>query len=151
MRRRGEQQSGGDNVTLKAREIYCDGAAEPNPGPIGWGVFIPDELRFSIPGGYGTNQQAELRAVIEALKLAEPGDVILSDSQYAINVTTRKWKAKANLELIAEARNLYESKPGVTIKWIRGHSGHQHQERADLLANVAAHSQMTRRFFDRAA
>jgi ribonuclease HI len=131
------------------REIYCDGAAEPtNPGPIGWGVFIPDELRLSIPGGYGTNQQAELRAVNEALKLAKPGDVIFTDSQYAIGMITKRWKAKANVKLVAEGRRLYESKPGVEIRWIRGHNGHPHQERSDLLANVAAQTQMVRRFHD---
>jgi ribonuclease HI len=134
------------------KEIYCDGAAAPtNPGSIGWGVFIPDELRFSIPGGYGTNQQAELQAVMEALKLAEPGDVILTDSRYAIGMITKGWRAKANVALVAEGRRLYESKPGVTIRWIRGHDGHLHQERADLLATTAAHSQMVRRYFDRAA
>jgi ribonuclease HI len=134
------------------REIYCDGAAEPtNPGPMGWGVFIPNELRFSIPGGYGTNQQAELRAVMEALKLAIPGDVILTDSRYAIGMITKGWRAKANVELVAEGRKLYESKPGVEIRWIRGHDGHPHQERSDLLATAAAQTQQTRRFYERAA
>jgi ribonuclease HI len=134
------------------KEIYCDGAAQPtNPGPMGWGIFIPDELRLSIPGGYGTNQQAELHAVIESLKLAEPGDVILTDSRYAIGMITKKWKAKANVELVAEARRLYQSKPGVKIRWIRGHDGHPHQERSDLLATIAAQTQQTRRFYERAA
>ena len=126
------------------REIYCDGAAEPNPGAIGMGVFIPDELRLSIPGGHGTNQQAELLAVIEALKLAEPGDVILTDSRYAIGMIAKGWKAKANMELVAEARRLYKSKPGVEIRWIRGHDGHPHQERSDLLATIAAQTQQMR-------
>jgi ribonuclease HI len=133
------------------REIYCDGAAQPNPGPIGWGVFIPYELRFSIPGGHGTSQQAELRAVIEALKLAKPGDVILTDSRYAIGMITKGWKARANVDLVAEGRTLYASKWGVEIRWIRGHDGHPHQERSDLLANAAAQSQMMRRFYDQAA
>jgi ribonuclease HI len=132
------------------REIFCDGAAWPNPGPMGWGVFIPDELRFSIPGGHGTNQQAELKALIEALKLSEPGDVILSDSQYAINMITKGWKAKKNVELVAQARKLYESKPGVTIRWLRGHNGHPHQERSDLLATAAAQTQVMRRFYEAA-
>jgi ribonuclease HI len=132
-------------------EIYCDGAAGPtNPGLMGWGVYIPDELRFSIPGGHGTNQQAELRAVIEALKLAGPGDVIFTDSQYAIGMITKGWKARANVELVAEGRKLHESKPDVEIRWIRGHNGHPHQESSDLLATVAAQTQQTRRWHRRA-
>ena len=92
--------------------------------------------------------RAELCAVIEALKLTEPGDVILTDSRYAIGMITKGWKAKANVALVAEGRKLYESKPGVEIRWIRGHDGHPHQERSDLLATIAAQTQQTRRGAD---
>lgn len=124
------------------KEIYCDGAAEPtNPGPTGHGVVIPGEVEMSIPCGHGTNQQAELRAVIEAIKRAEPGDQIFTDSQYAIGMLAKGWKAKANLELVTEGRKLYLSKPGIELCWIKGHSGHPHQSRADQLATMAALTQ----------
>jgi ribonuclease HI len=83
---------------------------------------------------------------MEALKLAKAGDVILTDSRYAIGMITRGWRAKANVELVAAARKLYESKSGIEIRWIRGHNGHAHQERSDLLANIAAQTQQTRRW-----
>jgi ribonuclease HI len=98
-----------------------------------------------------STRQAELRALIEALKLAKQGDVILTDSRYAIDMVTKGWRAKANVELVTEARKLYESKPGIEIRWIRGHNGHAHQEHSDLLATVAAQTQQTRRWHERAS
>jgi ribonuclease HI len=59
--------------------------------------------------------------------------VVFTDSQYAIGVVARNWKAKANLELVGQARSLYRET--VKIEWVRGHDGHPHQERADKLAN----------------
>jgi len=79
--------------------------------------------------------------LIEALKLAEPGDAIFTDSQYAIGMIAGGWNAQKNIELVAEGRELYRSKQGVEIRWIRGHNGHQHQETADALATHAALTQ----------
>lgn len=120
------------------KEIYCDGSCLENPGFMGIGVFIPStDTAVSLPLGEGTNQQAELLALIHALDHAEPGDVIFSDSRYALGMAGG-WKAKANKDLVEQLRRQLAAHPGVSLKWVKGHAGNPPQERADQLANSAA-------------
>ena len=124
------------------KEIYCDGASVPNPGETACAVVKPGwgEVVFEL--GRGTNQTAELWALIHALEWAKPGDTIFTDSRYAVGMVAKNWKARANIELVEQARSLYRDtvKGTVKIKWMRGHKGHPHQERVDKLANEAAAS-----------
>lgn len=123
-------------------DIYCDGASIPNPGKMGIGVYIPEkELELSRYVGEGTNSRAELRALIEALKLASDGDCIYSDSSYAINIAAHHWKANKNFDLVAEVQQLFKTKPKVKLAWIKGHAGNEYQEMADGLANQAVYQQ----------
>ena len=136
----------------------ADGSALGNPGPAGWGWYI-DDSRWAC-GGWkrGTNNQGELVAVLDLLRqtrgLGEPLE-ILCDSQYVINSVTKwmhGWKRKGwkkadgkpvlNVEImraldaeIAEAKAAGRS---VTFRWVKGHAGHELNEKADKLANGAA-------------
>ena len=135
---------------------YTDGACAPtNPGPSGWGAVLiaPDGAEADHFGyiGLGTNQIAELTAAIEGLVLVPVGAEVelVSDSQYVLKGLTEwraSWERKgfrnskgdpvANLALwkrlfaVADARK-------VTTRWVRGHNGDLHNERADALANKA--------------
>jgi ribonuclease HI len=136
---------------------YTDGACAPsNPGPAGWGVVViaPDGTTETDHWGFighGTNQIAELTAAIEGLSLVPEGAEVelVSDSQYVLKglmewrsgwerrgFRNSKGEAVANLDLwrrlfaVADARR-------VTTRWVRGHFGDPHNERADALANRA--------------
>ena len=137
-------------------EIYSDGACKGNPGPGGWGAIL--RLKSStrsaekeLWGGEAqtTNNRMELMAVIEALSaLKRPCRIILhTDSQYVMKGITEwihGWKVKgwrtAAREPVKNAdlwRRLDELVSGHEIEWVwvRGHSGHEGNERADKLAN----------------
>lgn len=130
---------------------FTDGACSGNPGPGGWGVL----LRFGqhekeLCGGepMTTNQRMELQAAIEALKaLKKPSEItIYSDSKYVIDGITswifgwkkNGWKnaAKkpvANAELWKALDQLTQEHQ-VHWQWVKGHNGHEGNERADTLA-----------------
>src|SRR5918992_1181266 len=116
--------------------IYCDGCSIPNPGRTGAGIVIPKIIELGRYLGDGSNQTAELHAMREALLMAHAGDLILSDSMYAVNLIIGRWRPKAHKELIGEIRKLL--RPGVSVKWIPGHAGDKWNERADRLAKRAA-------------
>ena len=128
---------------------YTDGACSGNPGPAGYGVFIPDgEYAVEISGylGDATNNIAELEAIRATLEyLAGVGNAIdlVSDSSYSIGVLTKGWKAKANQELIATIRGLVRATPNLRFHWIKGHAGHIGNEKADELARRAIETQQT--------
>lgn len=134
---------------------YTDGACAPsNPGPAGWGavVIAPDGVTETDHFGFighGTNQIAELTAALEGLSRVPPGAEVelVSDSQYVLKglmewrsgwerrgYRNAKGETVANLELwkrlfaVADARV-------VSTRWVRGHNGDPHNERADALAN----------------
>ena len=135
-------------------EIFTDGACRGNPGPGGWGAL----LRY---GGhekelYGaeketTNNRMELMAAIQALEtLRRACHVDLTtDSQYVrkgitewmANWKKNGWKTSAktpvkNADLWKRLENA-ATRHQVHWHWIKGHSGHEENERADLLANRA--------------
>jgi ribonuclease HI len=139
--------------------IYADGACDGNPGPGGWAwVRVePDGTVREHCGGEPsttTNNRMELRAVIEALTaLGGPSHVrLFSDSTYVVSGMTRwlaKWKASgwtgrasrpiANADLW-RALDAAAAPHRIEWRWLRGHAGTPHNERADQLATAVAHS-----------
>ena len=133
-------------------EIFSDGACKGNPGPGGWGVLLRyGEHEKELFGGepLTTNNRMELMAVIQALEaLKRPSRVrVTTDSQYVKQGVT-SWMArwKRNGWQTAERkpvknRDLWERMDQVLgrhelqWKWVRGHTGHPENERADRLAN----------------
>jgi len=122
---------------------YTDGACTGNPGPAGsgWVLVAPggSPVESYAYLGEGTNNIAELTAILRALQ-AVPKDeslVVHTDSQYAIGVLTRGWKAKANTELIEGIRTELRGRPGVRFVYVPGHAGVPMNERADELAREA--------------
>jgi ribonuclease HI len=131
--------------------IFTDGACSGNPGPGGWGaVLIHGGREKEICGGEPatTNNRMELMAAIQALEaLKKPCQVELhTDSQYVRNGITQwmhGWKARGwktadrkpvkNEDLwrrLDEARLRHQ----VDWRWVKGHAGHELNERADGLA-----------------
>lgn len=138
-------------------QIYTDGACKGNPGPGGWGAVLEfDGKEREIYGGERatTNNRMELTAVIEALcALKRPCHVILhTDSQYVQKGITewidgwkaRGWRtaAKAPVKNVDLWKKLDEVIGPHRIEWVwvRGHSGHDGNERADALANKGVES-----------
>ena len=138
-------------------EIYTDGACRGNPGPGGWGVWMiaggPEKELF---GGDAdtTNNRMELMAVIEALRaLKRPCKVVLhTDSQYVqkgISEWIHKWKARGwrtadkklvkNVDLWMELDQA-RAQHDIDWRWIKGHAGHEGNEKADQLANKGVDS-----------
>lgn len=111
-------------------------------------ITDPDESRF-IGAEVGSNNTAELTAFAEALRwvLSEGGDseiIIKTDSQYAGNQATGNWKAKANRELVAHVQALWNEVSQLRdLSWdyVKAHSGHRWNERADHLAIRAANNE----------
>lgn len=131
--------------------IFTDGACRGNPGPGGWGaVLIFGENERDIWGGSPatTNNRMELTAAIEALRaLKRPCRVELhTDSQYVKNGITQwlsLWKARGWRTLSKGAvknedlwRLLDEAaqRHDIDWRWVKGHAGHDLNERADALA-----------------
>jgi ribonuclease HI len=135
-------------------EIFTDGACSGNPGPGGWGAILRYGDHEKELNGWAkdtTNNRMELMAAIEALNaLKRPMTVSLTtDSVYVKDGITKwleGWKKKGwktaakkpvkNKELW-EALDAAASKHNVTWKWIKGHAGHEDNERADALARAA--------------
>lgn len=122
---------------------YTDGACSGNPGPCGLGVVLLEHgarRELSEFLGVGTNNIAELTAILRALealgKTSEPM-LVHTDSQYAIGVLSKGWKAKANQQLIGELKERIRNFPRLGFVYVRGHAGVPLNERADALARAA--------------
>lgn len=132
--------------------IHTDGACSGNPGPGGWGAVLQyNGTVKELKGGMAqtTNNQMELTAAIEALNaLKRPCAVeIHTDSQYVKNGIQgwlhgwkrNGWKTAAkkpvkNVELW-QALDAATKRHTITWHWVKGHAGHDLNERADRLAN----------------
>jgi ribonuclease HI len=138
---------------MKEVMIHTDGGCEPNPGLGGWGAVIRHGGRLhELSGGAPatTNNRMELQAAIEALStLTERCKVKLyTDSQYmrlGITQWMKNWKAKQWLtsdRKPVKNRDLWEqlesltSKQDVSWHWLKGHAGHEDNERCDVLAEM---------------
>lgn len=132
--------------------IFSDGACSGNPGPGGYGVILRcDGKEKEISGGeaHTTNNRMELMGVITGLEaLKYPCEVILqTDSKYVVDSVTKGWakswrknnwiksdkKPALNSDLWERLLNLLEIHD-VTFNWIKGHAGHEENERCDRLA-----------------
>ncbi|HCE08246.1 MAG TPA: ribonuclease HI [Oxalobacteraceae bacterium] len=138
-------------------DIFTDGACKGNPGPGGWGaLMVTGEHVKELFGGElnTTNNRMELKAVIEALtSLTRPCEVIVhTDSQYVqkgISEWIHGWKARGwktaakapvkNVDLW-QALDAAQARHQIQWRWVRGHSGHVGNERADVLANRGVES-----------
>lgn len=131
---------------------FTDGACRGNPGPGGWGVVLRyrDHERELFGGEpQTTNNRMELMAAIQALEaLRKPCAVrICTDSQYLLKGITewlpnwirRNWQTAARTPVKNEDlwRRLMRAREPhrVEWEWVKGHSGHPENERADRLAN----------------
>jgi ribonuclease HI len=144
-------------AAAQAVRIYTDGACKGNPGPGGWGaLLVYDGEERELFGGEAatTNNRMELTAVIEALAtLKRRVPVVLhTDSQYVqkgITEWIRNWKARGWRTAAKEPvknvdlwKRLDEIAAGHEIRWVwvKGHAGHDGNERADALANRGVES-----------
>ena len=135
-------------------EIYTDGACRGNPGPGGWGAILrygDREKELSGAEPETTNNRMELTAVIQALEaLKRRCDIdITTDSKYVMDGITswiHNWKKNgwknASKKPVMNAdlwKKLDALASGHEIRWhwVKGHSGHPENERADELANQA--------------
>lgn len=133
------------------KQFFTDGSASPNPGPGGYAVIDLDAKQPVALGkeANSTNIRMEAMALIAAYKIAKPGDKIMTDSEFWVNVVTKwaagwqsnGWTKKSgpikNLELVIELYELYLNNPDVILEWTRGHVGTEGNELADEWANKA--------------
>ena len=133
-------------------QIFTDGACRGNPGPGGWGVLLRSgKTEKELWGGEPdtTNNRMELTSAIRGLEALNRASsiVLTTDSQYVrkgITEWIKGWKAKGwknasrqpvkNRDLWERLDELCETH-NVDWRWVKGHSGHLENERADALAN----------------
>jgi ribonuclease HI len=133
-------------------QVFTDGACKGNPGPGGWGAWLRyGEREKELFGGElaTTNNRMELTAVIRALEALRGRRRVRvhTDSQYVKNGITEwihDWKKRGwrtvdrkpvkNQDLWRQLEDLM-ARHEVHWVWVKGHSGHDGNERADALAN----------------
>ena len=140
---------------MKEVSLYTDGACRGNPGRGGWGaILVYGVYEKEMSGGEPetTNNRMELTAAIEGLRaLKEPCKVTLySDSKYLVDAYSEGWiygweksgwrngKVK-NPDLwqrMLELTRIHK----VSFVWVKGHNGHEYNERCDRLATAYADS-----------
>ena len=143
---------------MKHVDIYTDGACRGNPGRGGFGaILVYGKYEREISGGEAmtTNNRMELMAAIEALSiLKEPCEVTLtSDSKYLVDAIEKGWLTSwrkngwrksdrsevLNVDLWQRLIVQLE-KHTVSFVWVHGHTGHEYNERCDVLATTFADS-----------
>ncbi len=131
----------------------ADGSALGNPGPAGWAWYVNDFCWGAGGWEHATNNQGELRAVLELFRATAHLDddlLVLCDSQYVINSVTkwmRGWKAKGwrkadgkpvlNLELLQEIDAALVGRR-YRFEWVKGHANHPLNEAADSRARAVS-------------
>jgi ribonuclease HI len=131
----------------------ADGSALGNPGPAGWAWYIDDNNWAAGGWKHATNNQGELKAVLELFRATAHVDddlLVLCDSQYVINSVTkwmRGWKAKGwrkadgkavmNLELLQEIDEALVGRR-YRFEWVKGHANHPLNEAADSRARAVS-------------
>jgi len=133
-------------------ELFTDGACKGNPGRGGWGALLRyGDAEKELFGGEQdtTNNRMELMAVIRGLEVLNRSTAVTvtTDSKYVKNGITEwihnwkrnGWKTAAkkpvkNEDLWRELDDMV-AKHQVTWQWVKGHAGHEENERADALAN----------------
>ena len=137
-------------------DLFTDGACRGNPGPGGWGLILRfDGREKELAGGEqeNTNNRMELTAVIRGLEaLKTPCRLTVhTDSRYIVDAFDKGWldnwiargwrraatkgqgKPVLNVDLWQRLLELIDEHQ-VQFEWVRGHSGHPENERADRLA-----------------
>ena len=140
--------------------LYTDGACSGNPGVGGYGAIlvhidangIKHEKEFSQGYKMTTNNQMELLAVIVGLEaLKKPCNVtVYSDSKYVVDAFNNKWidgwiakgwktAGKSPVKNVDLWKRLLDAKKqhDVEFIWVKGHAGHEYNERCDTLAVAA--------------
>ena len=131
----------------------ADGSALGNPGPAGWAWYVDDDCWDAGGWKHATNNQGELKAVLELFRATAHLDdelLVLCDSQYVINAVTKwmqGWKRKGwrkadgkpvmNLELLQELDSALATRR-YRFEWVKGHVGHPLNEAADERARAVA-------------
>ena len=134
-------------------EIWTDGACSGNPGPGGWGaILVYGETEKELSGGAAetTNNRMELTAAIEALNaLKRPCTITLhTDSTYVKDGITQwmpswkrnSWRTAARKPVknsdLWQALDQAIRRHEIDWRWVKGHAGHEMNERADALARA---------------
>ena len=138
---------------MKQVRAFTDGACSGNPGPGGWGAVLQfGDHERELHGGAAdtTNNRMELTAAIEALRaLSEPCRVSLTTdstyvkdgiTQWLANWKRNGWKTAAKKPVknqdLWQALDHESARHAIDWCWVKGHSGHPENERADRLANL---------------
>jgi ribonuclease HI len=142
---------------MKQVNLYTDGACRNNPGRGGWGaILVYGSYEKELSGGekMTTNNRMELMAAISGLEaLKEPCEVSLySDSKYLVDAFNEGWieswreKGWKRGKETLKNPDLWEKIYGlskihkITFIWVKGHNGHDYNERCDALATAFADS-----------
>jgi ribonuclease HI len=135
-------------------EIFTDGACRGNPGPGGWAALLRSqgvEKMLSGAEPETTNNQMELMAAIQGLEALKRASIVVltTDSQYVRQGITQwihGWKRngwKTSQKQPVKNKTLWQrldaavEKHKVEWHWVKGHSGHEENERVDMAANDA--------------
>ena len=133
--------------------IYTDGSSRGNPGPGGYGVVMKFKGKVKeLSQGYihTTNNRMELLAIIvalESIKNTKYRIEVYSDSKYVVDSISKGWVfnwdkkknfgGKKNEDLWRRYLNIHNNF-NINFNWVKGHNGHEENERCDVLATTAA-------------